>query len=90
MFMCLHREKAWMMLFVLLICLGTKMMMGFSPTVWASGDRTGLPLMTGLIWMSGMLIQEITRRAGERAGVRIMRTGEILVFLCMLERILYW
>ena len=83
-----NRDKAWTMLGVLVICLGTKVMMGFSPTVWASGDRTGVPLMIGLIWMSGMLIQEIERKDEGRAGQLITRTGGILVFLCMLERLI--
>ena len=83
-----NRDKAWTMLGVLVICLGTKVMMGFSPTVWASGDRTGVPLMIGLIWMSGMLIQEIERKDEGRAGQMITRTGGILVFLCMLERLI--
>ena len=83
-----NRDKAWTMLGVLAICLGTKVMMGFSPTVWASGDRTGMPLMIGLIWMSGMLIQEIERKDEGRAGQMITRTGGILVFLCMLERLI--
>ena len=47
-----------------------------------------MPLMIGLIWMSGMLIQEIERKDEGRAGQMITRTGGILVFLCMLERLI--
>ena len=48
-FACETMEKAVPAVYMLLFGLGAKTVMGFSPTVFASGNRTGLFLLIGVI-----------------------------------------
>lgn len=84
----LGRKAGTSAVYVLCVGLGIRMMLGFSPTIWASGVRTFVPLYAVLIALSGLLLREIGR-AKDGAGVsrRIKHISAITVVLSMMEKV---
>lgn len=88
LFVALGRRTGTAAVYVLCVGLATRMMMGFSPTIWGSGERTFVPLYTVLIALSGLLLREIGRvKDGENVSRKIKRVSAVAVVLCMMERI---
>lgn len=89
LFAALGAQKGWPALLVLLAGLATRMMMGFSPTIWGSGGRTFIPLYTALIGLSALLLRELGRLTPQRADVlrRVRRLSAVAIVLAMFERI---
>lgn len=54
--LCKYDKKNIMIFIILLLGIGSKIMMGLSPTVWASGDRTGIFLYFSILIVSYFLV----------------------------------
>lgn len=84
----LDREKGAAAVYVLCIGMATRMMMGFSPTIWASGERTFVPLYTVLIALAGLILREIgDMSSAESAARRITSMSAVTIVLCLLDKI---
>lgn len=51
--------KKWLFIWILLLSVGSRVIIGFSPTIWASGERTAMFMYVGLIVLCVMIAQEI-------------------------------
>jgi len=74
------RQKTSFMLYLLLVSLASRFMMGFSPTVWASGERTSLFMYFGFIAISTMMIQEIDTILDKEHILRRLSKLSLIVF----------
>lgn len=75
-------SNSWIAIGILALGLGTSMMMAFSPTVWASGDRTYIFLYYALICVTLLMYREY-RRAGYqlRTAVGLTVVASFTLFL---------
>lgn len=77
---CENRQKSLFMVFVMLTSLGSRVMIGFSPSIWASSERTCLFMYFGLVALTVMMAQELDRilpgghrlRAVPRCGMIVL------------------
>lgn len=84
----LDREQGTAAVYVLCIGMATRMIMSFSPTIWASAERTFVPLYTVLIVLSGLILREIGNvSSAESIAGRIRRMSVVTIALCLLDKI---
>lgn len=86
----IFKKKGWILVFVLLFGCGTRLMMGFSPTIFASGARTSIFLYFSLLIIIGYLLKEsfplFKRRGKVITGIVLggLAIGNLSLFLISL------
>lgn len=75
---CTHSTKnKWLMMLLLIIAAGSREMMGFSPTIYASAERTFIYMIYALIICCVIIIDDLKRARDNRllyAGVGVIVT----------------
>lgn len=88
LFTGLGAQNGWMMLYALCVGLATRLVMGFSPTIWASGTRTFIPLYTVMMGIGAVVLRSIQCVPMSDKALRwIRRAGALVIVLYMAERI---
>lgn len=76
------------MLYALCVGLATRLVMGFTPTIWGSGNRTFIPLYTVMMGIAAVVLRRIqSMPTGGEAARWVRRIGALTVVLSMAERI---
>lgn len=77
-------KKMWLVSAILILGLISRVMMGFSPTIWASGERTFIFLYEALIFVCFYLYDQLRAIKGYKMLTSILIGIGILAFTIIL------
>lgn len=81
LYWCFGRtEKTWQLMFAVLMGFGTRAVMGFSPTVWVSGDRTYFWMHIAIFLCAYVLFEELLNTKERRyESLAVLAVGTLPV-----------
>ena len=87
-------REAWLLayfpIYLLLVGLASRMMMGFSPTVWASRERTFTIAYFAMLAIAVMLVRKLLLHPENGLYRKFLHAGIALHFIFIAEEYMYY
>lgn len=85
-----NRGKAFFLCYLLLAGLASRVMMGFSPTVWASNDRTFIFMYFAFIAVTIALFEKALRHGFNRKYQHLLQVGFAVQLILIAEQYMFY